>query len=175
MLPAARRLARSLATAASSSSSSSPVLFDPAAAPGVATITINRPSSLNALSTSVARAVVAAARAADADAGIRAVVVTGSGDRAFAAGADVKELAGYDHERVSALGLGGIGGPMWTARRADTHAVPDPPPPPSSSFPSFPRPAPPASCPSGTLWPRFASPWWRPWTAWPWGAGARWR
>jgi enoyl-CoA hydratase len=54
-------------------------------------ITLNRPEALNALNSQVMRDVVAAATAFDADEGIGAIVVTGS-ERAFAAGADIKEM-----------------------------------------------------------------------------------
>ena len=54
-------------------------------------ITLNRPHALNALNSQVAEEVTAAATAFDADAGIGAIVVTGS-EKAFAAGADIKEM-----------------------------------------------------------------------------------
>ncbi|MGK3954146.1 enoyl-CoA hydratase [Microbacterium sp. I2] len=54
-------------------------------------ITLNRPDALNALNTQVMHEVVVAASAFDADEGIGAIVVTGS-ERAFAAGADIKEM-----------------------------------------------------------------------------------
>jgi enoyl-CoA hydratase len=54
-------------------------------------ITLNRPDALNALNTRVMHEVVVAASAFDADEGIGAIVVTGS-ERAFAAGADIKEM-----------------------------------------------------------------------------------
>ncbi len=54
-------------------------------------ITLNRPEALNALNSQVCADVVAAATALDADAAIGAIVVTGSA-RAFAAGADIKEM-----------------------------------------------------------------------------------
>jgi len=50
------------------------------------------------------RDLTAAAAAADSDPRVRAIVVTGSGDRAFAAGADVKELAGVTHDEVKRAG-----------------------------------------------------------------------
>ncbi|MFE6735113.1 enoyl-CoA hydratase-related protein [Microbacterium sp. NPDC057650] len=56
-------------------------------------ITLNRPQALNALNSKVAEEVTAAAVAFDADAGIGAIVVTGS-EKAFAAGADIKEMEG---------------------------------------------------------------------------------
>jgi enoyl-CoA hydratase len=58
----------------------------------VGTITLNRPEALNALNDALSREVLAAARAFDADPGIGAIIITGS-DRAFAAGADIKEMA----------------------------------------------------------------------------------
>jgi enoyl-CoA hydratase len=54
-------------------------------------ITLDRPDALNALNSQVMREVVAAATAFDADPGVGAIVLTGS-DRAFAAGADIKEM-----------------------------------------------------------------------------------
>ncbi len=54
-------------------------------------ITLNRPEALNALNAQVMHDVVQAAEAFDADAAVGAIVVTGS-ERAFAAGADVKEM-----------------------------------------------------------------------------------
>ncbi|GAA1859065.1 enoyl-CoA hydratase-related protein [Microbacterium koreense] len=54
-------------------------------------ITLNRPEALNALNTQVCRDVVAASSAFDDDREIGAIVLTGS-DRAFAAGADIKEM-----------------------------------------------------------------------------------
>ncbi|TDN91390.1 enoyl-CoA hydratase [Microbacterium sp. BK668] len=54
-------------------------------------ITINRPQALNALNTQVMLDIVDAATAFDRDEGIGAIVLTGS-ERAFAAGADIKEM-----------------------------------------------------------------------------------
>jgi enoyl-CoA hydratase len=54
-------------------------------------ITINRPDALNALNTQVMWDILSAAEAFDADAGVGCIVVTGS-ERAFAAGADIKEM-----------------------------------------------------------------------------------
>lgn len=59
----------------------------------VATITLNRPKQLNALSQAVIRELDAAIDELAADDLIRAIILTGSGDRAFAAGADIGELA----------------------------------------------------------------------------------
>jgi len=54
-------------------------------------ITLNRPEALNALNSQVKFEVVDAAETFDADPGIGAIVLTGS-ERAFAAGADIKEM-----------------------------------------------------------------------------------
>ncbi|CAN7780495.1 enoyl-CoA hydratase [Variovorax sp. LjRoot178] len=58
----------------------------------VGLITLNRPKSLNALNTALSREVVAALHAFDADTNVGAVVIAGS-PRAFAAGADIAEMA----------------------------------------------------------------------------------
>jgi enoyl-CoA hydratase len=61
----------------------------------VGLITLNRPRALNALNLQVMREVVAAAEAFDRDPGIGCIVLTGS-EKAFAAGADIKEMQGLD-------------------------------------------------------------------------------
>ncbi|MEW1822174.1 enoyl-CoA hydratase [Arthrobacter sp. NPDC080031] len=58
----------------------------------VGIITLNRPEALNALNVHLCNEVLAAARGFDADPEIGAIIITGS-DRAFAAGADIKEMA----------------------------------------------------------------------------------
>jgi enoyl-CoA hydratase len=58
----------------------------------VATIRLNRPEALNALNHRILEELAAALTDADASARVRAIVVTGS-EKAFAAGADVKEMA----------------------------------------------------------------------------------
>jgi enoyl-CoA hydratase len=60
---------------------------------GVALVTIRRPDVLNALSFDLLDAVADAFDALDRDPACRAIVLTGGGDRAFAAGADIRELA----------------------------------------------------------------------------------
>ncbi len=57
---------------------------------GVRTITLNRPSALNAMNAELVEAVVKAFEAANADPETRAIIFTGAG-RAFCAGADLKE------------------------------------------------------------------------------------
>jgi enoyl-CoA hydratase len=60
--------------------------------PPIATVRINRPKVLNALSPAVVAEIVAALEALDGQEDIRAMVLTGD-ERAFAAGADISELA----------------------------------------------------------------------------------
>ncbi|HEY2888814.1 MAG TPA: enoyl-CoA hydratase-related protein, partial [Candidatus Limnocylindrales bacterium] len=57
---------------------------------GVATITLDRPEALNALTIPMKQQLLSALRAADRDRAVRAVVLTGAG-RAFCAGQDLKE------------------------------------------------------------------------------------
>lgn len=71
----------------------------------VGVVRINRPAALNAINGQVATAVEAALDDFEADPGIRAIVLTGTGDRAFCAGTDLKALAEF-----------GPKGPMFTAR-----------------------------------------------------------
>jgi len=61
-------------------------------ADGVTLIRLNRPEALNALNSQLLSDLVAALDAAEADDGVRCLVLTGS-DRAFAAGADIKEMS----------------------------------------------------------------------------------
>ena len=59
----------------------------------VTLITLDRPDALNALSSAVLEELIAAFAAFEGDAGQRCAVVTGAGSKAFAAGADIKEMA----------------------------------------------------------------------------------
>ena len=60
---------------------------------GVALVTLDRPEALNALSFDLLDALVGTLETLDRGGRCRAVVITGSGERAFAAGADIRELA----------------------------------------------------------------------------------
>ncbi|MDP9322879.1 MAG: enoyl-CoA hydratase-related protein [Acidobacteriota bacterium] len=60
---------------------------------GVATLTINRPKVLNALSTQTLDELRRAILALKYDDGVRVVIITGSGDKSFIAGADINELS----------------------------------------------------------------------------------
>ena len=73
-------------------------------ADGVATLTLNRPEALNAFNTEQLRLLEQMLAEVAADPAIRAVVLTGAGDRAFAAGADIREMAALSPEGGLAFG-----------------------------------------------------------------------
>jgi len=77
---------------------SGPVRID--RADGIAVLTFDREESLNALSTGLARAIVAALAALGADRAVRGIVLTGAGSRAFCAGVDLAEAQALTAERV---------------------------------------------------------------------------
>ncbi|MBD5605519.1 MAG: enoyl-CoA hydratase/isomerase family protein [Candidatus Eremiobacteraeota bacterium] len=70
----------------------------------VATVTLNRPKVLNALNIAMVRELGSAFAALEADAAVRAVIVTGSGDKAFGAGADIGELGALPNS-IDAIAL----------------------------------------------------------------------
>ncbi len=86
-------------------------------ADGIATVTLNRPQAMNALSKALRHRLFEVMTAVDADDGVRAVILTGAGTRAFTAGLDLKELgstagalgaanaAGADENPVKAIEL----------------------------------------------------------------------
>jgi enoyl-CoA hydratase/carnithine racemase len=75
----------------------------------IAYVTVNRPKVLNALNTPTWTDLHAAFEEAKADASVRGVILTGAGDKAFIAGADISELAdvdAYGAEESSRFGQG---------------------------------------------------------------------
>jgi enoyl-CoA hydratase len=72
---------------------------------GVRTLTVDRPEKMNALNTAVLDALDARLREAESDGALRCLIVTGAGEKAFIAGADIGELAkltpldGREHAR----------------------------------------------------------------------------
>ena len=78
-----------------------PVLLDVEA--GVAWLTVNRPEKLNALNRAVVREIAAAARRAIENEACGVIVVTGSGEKAFVAGADIAEMSSLDPREAEAF------------------------------------------------------------------------
>ena len=70
---------------------------------GIAIVTVNRPDKLNALNDEVITELGQLAHQAAEDAAIRALILTGSGTKAFIAGADIGELAQCDDQTAREL------------------------------------------------------------------------
>src|SRR5262249_53648638 len=68
----------------------------------VAVITLNRPDKLNALTFPLVRELDEVLTQYEADDDIKTVILTGAGDRAFSAGADIHELAGLSAGELAA-------------------------------------------------------------------------
>ena len=63
---------------------------------GITTITINRPKKLNVLNRETIQGLHDAFEEADSDKDTRVIILTGSGDKAFVAGADISEFADFE-------------------------------------------------------------------------------
>ena len=70
---------------------------------GLATITINRPTKLNALNKQTIEELHVAFKALNNDAEISVIIITGSGEKAFVAGADIAEFSDFDVEKGTEL------------------------------------------------------------------------
>ena len=75
----------------------------------VAVVTLNRPKVLNALNAATLKELGAAIGELSANAAVRAILLTGAGEKAFAAGADIQELAEVSAMDGHALALCGQG------------------------------------------------------------------
>jgi enoyl-CoA hydratase len=71
----------------------------------VATLTINRPEKLNALNLSVLKLLSERLGEIESDDGVLVTVLTGTGDRAFVAGADISELLAMDYHAAMEFSL----------------------------------------------------------------------
>lgn len=74
---------------------------------GIATITINRPSKLNALNKETIQELHEALKEADTAKDIKVIILTGSGEKAFVAGADISEFVNFDIEEGHVLAAQG--------------------------------------------------------------------
>src|SRR5574338_1033797 len=86
----------------------------------VALVTIDNPP-MNALSSALLEELETEIDALDADEGVRAIVLRGGGERAFVAGADIKEFPAL---RESAAEGGSARGLQRLGRRMDAAATP---------------------------------------------------
>jgi len=69
-------------------------------ADGIGIITLNNPDALNAWTQDMQRRMASAMTELDADPEVEAVIITGEGGRAFCAGQDLKEVAGFTEDSV---------------------------------------------------------------------------
>ncbi|HSD13296.1 MAG TPA: enoyl-CoA hydratase-related protein [Flavobacterium sp.] len=74
---------------------------------GIAVITINRPTKLNALNKATIEELHGAFKAENEDAATKVIIVTGSGEKAFVAGADISEFASFSVEQGAQLAAKG--------------------------------------------------------------------
>jgi enoyl-CoA hydratase len=98
--------------------------FEPDA-DGLVLVTINRPEKLNALNQAVISELEGAFRMAREDASVKALILTGAGEKAFVAGADIGEIANLDPieaERISRRGQEIFRG-LETLRRPSVAAI----------------------------------------------------
>lgn len=74
---------------------------------GIQTITINRPDKLNALNRQTIEELSSAFVSAEKEPSVMAIIITGSGPKAFVAGADISEFASFSVEQGKALSADG--------------------------------------------------------------------
>jgi len=86
----------------------------------VAVVTVSRPEALNALNTQTNEDLLAVVRELSADGSVRAVVLTGAGDKSFVAGADIAEMKDFSAEQ------GRVFGALGQAVMSGIEAAPQP-------------------------------------------------
>lgn len=74
---------------------------------GIAVVTIHRPKALNAIDASVLDGLARVLDELEGDEGLRAVIVTGAGDKAFVAGADIGAMRGLSATQAEAFAARG--------------------------------------------------------------------
>lgn len=80
---------------------------DPAFNGHVGILTLNRPAALNALNREVIEDLQAWLEEANSQNNLRCVILTGAGEKAFVAGADIKEMQNYSHDQAERMALTG--------------------------------------------------------------------
>jgi len=90
---------------------------------GVQTITINRPSKLNALNSATIQELSTALKASNANPIVRVIVLTGSGEKAFVAGADISEFAHFSVAEGKALSQKGHDDLFTLVEQLDTPVI----------------------------------------------------
>jgi enoyl-CoA hydratase len=85
-------------------------------------ITLNRPKALNALNAQLSQELIAALKSADADNGVGCIVITGSA-KAFAAGADIKEMQAQSYVDMHSSDYFGQWDALATLRKPTIAAV----------------------------------------------------
>lgn len=83
----------------------------------IAVVTINRPQARNAVSSAVTRALDAHVKTIEADPQIRVAILTGAGQQAFCAGADLKEMSRGASSEARSTADGGFAGFVFAPRR----------------------------------------------------------
>lgn len=68
---------------------------------GIAVLTMNRPAVMNAIDMELFELLYAALERLEVDDSVRVIVLTGAGDRAFSAGFDIQEMAGFDADAMA--------------------------------------------------------------------------
>ena len=74
---------------------------------GIFTLTVNRPEKLNALNKKTIQEIGDAISEAEKDNQVKIIIITGSGQKAFVAGADISEFAGLSTEQGKELARNG--------------------------------------------------------------------
>lgn len=82
-----------------------PVLLIERPYDGVLQLTLNRPHALNAITVELADSLASALSDAANDGTVRAILLTGSGERAFSAGYDIREMAAMNADQMLAATL----------------------------------------------------------------------
>src|SRR5260370_933436 len=85
----------------------------------VGIVTLNRPKELNALNNQLVGELAGALEEFDRDEEIRCIVITGAGDRAFAAAADIKQMSDKSPIDMLLGGFGALGGGCELAMHCD--------------------------------------------------------